>query len=253
MSLLLNGPPALDCHAHIATDVTPAQVRALGGAHVFAVTRTLAEADEVRHRRDTHLTWGLGVHPGVAAARVAWDPKKFAELLPNFALVGEVGLDRRAGDLPRQQAILREILRQCSGQQVLLSIHSTGATAAITDLLLEQPHPGAVLHWFLGTNDQIDAVTNAGAYFSVNTGMSQSAIAALPEGRVLPETDFPARQSKAKRPADVTAVEQSISEVWGVTLEEVRIRYWSNLRALASAARVLDRLPDALGDLLLEF
>ncbi|NEC91795.1 hypothetical protein [Streptomyces sp. SID12501] len=31
--------PPLDCHAHIAPDVTPAQIDALHGAVVFAVTR----------------------------------------------------------------------------------------------------------------------------------------------------------------------------------------------------------------------
>lgn len=253
MSVLLDGPPALDCHAHIAADVTPTQVRALGGAYVFAVTRSLAEADQVRRRRDTHLTWGLGVHPGVPAARASWDPERFAALLPNFALVGEIGLDRRAGDLPGQQAIFRDILRQCSGEQVLLSIHSTGATAAVTDLLLERPHPGAILHWFLGTNDEINTATEAGAYFSVNAAMSRPALAALPEDRVLPETDYPARPTKARRPADVAGVERTISEIWGVTPEEVRHRLWRNLRALATAAEALDRLPDALADLLLEF
>ena len=253
MSRILDGPPALDCHAHVAADVTPAQVRALGGAYVFAMTRTLAEASQVRQRHDTNLTWGLGVHPGLAAARTAWDPEGFAALLPNFALIGEVGLDGRAGDMPGQQVILREILRQCSDQQVLLSIHSAGATTAVIKLLLEQPHPGAILHWFLGTSDEIKAAAQAGAFFSVNTGMSLPAIAALPNERVLPETDYPARQTRAKRPADVTAVERSISEGWGVTPEETRTCLWRNLRALAIAAQVLDRLPDALGDILLEF
>jgi TatD DNase family protein len=253
MSLLLDGLPALDCHAHIAVDVTPAQVRALGGAYVFAVTRTLAEANQVRRRRDAHLTWGLGVHPAVTAARDAWDPEQFAALLPDFALVGEIGLDRRAGDLPAQRTILREILRQCSDQQVLLSIHSTGMTAAVTEMLSEKPHPGVVLHWFLGTSEEISAAEKAGAYFSVNAGMSHAALAALPGDRVLPETDFPARQTRSKRPADVTPVEQVLSEVWHVPLIEVRIRVWRNLRSLAIVAGVLDRLPDALADLLLEF
>jgi TatD DNase family protein len=253
MSLLLNGPPALDCHAHVAADVTPAQVRALGGAYVFAVTRALAEANQVRQRHDANLFWGLGVHPGLAVARAAWDPKWFAALLPDFALVGEIGLDRRVGDLPSQRVILREILRQCSDQQVLLSIHSTGVTAEVIDLLLEYPHPGAILHWFLGTSDEIKAATQAGAYFSVNSGMSPTALAAIPDDRILPETDYPARRTRAKGPADVTAVERSISEVWGVTPDETRTRLWRNLRELAIAARVLDRLPDALGDVLLEF
>jgi TatD DNase family protein len=253
VSRLLSEVPALDCHAHIATDVTSAQVRALGASYVFAVTRTLLEASQVRQRHDTNLAWGLGVHPGLTAARAAWDPKQFAVLLPNFALVGEIGLDRRAGDMPGQRAILREILHQCSDQQVLLSIHSAGATEAVTDLLLEQPHPGAILHWFLGKSDEINAATQAGAYFSVNAAMSFGDLTALPQDRLLPETDYPARKAMAKRPADVTAVERSISEVWGVTPEETRTRLWRNLRALAIAAGALDRLPDAFGDMLLEF
>ena len=89
------------------------------------------------------------MHPGLKDARASWDPRRFAALLPDFALVGEIGLDRRAGDLP-QQAILREILAQCADRQVLLSLHSTGATAAVTGLPTEFPHPGAILHWFLG-------------------------------------------------------------------------------------------------------
>ena len=89
--------PALDAHAHIAPDVTPTQVAALGQSVVFAMTRSLDEARQVKNRRDSALVWGIGVHPGVAAAREAWDPEQFTDLLGSFALVGEIGLDRRGG------------------------------------------------------------------------------------------------------------------------------------------------------------
>ncbi len=56
--------PRLDCHAHIAPDVTPAQVAALGGAIVFAVTRSPAEAAAAARRRDDTIIWGYGAHPG---------------------------------------------------------------------------------------------------------------------------------------------------------------------------------------------
>ena len=84
-------PPSLDCHAHIAPDVTAAQLASLGEAHVFAMTRSLDEAATVVTRHDPALTWGLGVHPGLPAARAAYDPERFRSLLPRFALVGEVG------------------------------------------------------------------------------------------------------------------------------------------------------------------
>lgn len=252
MSLLLSGPPPLDCHAHIAPDVTAAQVRALGGAHVFAVTRSLAEAEQTLGRPHTNFTWGLGLHPGVPAAREAWDPKRFRRLLPHFALVGEVGLDLRAGDMARQQTILRDVLRLCSDEPVLISMHSAGATASVTQLLAEQPHPGVILHWFLGSRDEIATAARIGAYFSVNRGMPRAALEALPADRVLPETDFPARQTRAKRPADTAPAEKALADAWGIDLDEVRLRCWRNLRGLATKAHALDRLPDALADLLLE-
>ena len=105
----------------------------------------------------------------------------------------------------------------------------------------------------MGTGNEIQAAAQAGAYFSVNSGMSQADLAALPPDRVLPETDYPSRQTRAKRPADVTAVERAVGEVWDISAEEARIGLWTNLRAVTIAAGVLDRLPDALGDMLLEF
>ena len=112
---------ALDAHAHIAPDVTPAQVAALGRSVVFAMTRSLDEARQVRNRRDSVLVWGVGVHPGVAAAREAWDPEEFTALLGSFALVGEVGLDRRGGDLKRQRSIFKELLGIVRTEPVIVS------------------------------------------------------------------------------------------------------------------------------------
>ena len=109
-----NRLPALDCHAHIAPDVTRSQLAALGHTHIFAVTRSLAEAQQVANRRDPGLTWGVGVHPGVTAARADYNPETFRQLRPRFALVGEVGLDRR-GPRAEQERILADILDACTG------------------------------------------------------------------------------------------------------------------------------------------
>ena len=49
--------PALDCHAHIAPDLTTQQPSSLGQAHAFAMTRSLAEATAVAQRDDKSLTW----------------------------------------------------------------------------------------------------------------------------------------------------------------------------------------------------
>lgn len=242
--------PALDCHAHIAPDVTPRQLSSLGQSHVFAMTRSLAEATMVARRHDPVLTWGIGVHPGVTAARSAYDPDRFRALLPRFALVGEVGLDRRSGH-EDQSRIFTDILDACQGRPVLISVHSVGRTDEITDLIERYQHPGMILHWFLGADAQRARVLAAGAYLSVNQAMSDAILRTIPADRLLPETDFPARQAHARLPGAVAPLEQRLSRLWDLTETEVRHQLWTNLKAIAIASGALDIVSEGLADRLL--
>lgn len=242
--------PALDCHAHIAPDVTSHQLALLGEAHVFAMTRSLAEAAIVARRQDPKLTWGLGVHPGVARARSDYDPDRFRSLLPAFSLVGEVGLDRRTG-LDEQEAIFTDILDACRDRSVLISVHSTGRTGTVVDLIERYKHPGVILHWFLGTNDQRARALAAGAYLSVNEAVNDTILQAVPFDRMLPETDFPARQVRAHVPGGVSPLEKRLSQIWKIPEVEVRHQLWSNLKAIAVASGAIDTVSDDLADTLL--
>jgi TatD DNase family protein len=242
--------PALDCHAHIAPDVTQLQLASLGETHIFAVTRSLAEANHVARRHDPVLTWGIGVHPGVATSRSAYDADRFRALLPNFALVGEVGLDRRAAR-DEQARIFTDILDACRGLPVLISAHSTGRTAEVTDLVERYQHPGMILHWFLGTHDQRERALAAGAYFSTNNAMSDTILQAVPMSRMLPETDFPARQVQARLPGAIAPLEQRLSRLWELSVVAVRNQLWTNLKAIAVASGAIDRFSEELADRLL--
>ncbi len=243
--------PALDAHAHIAPDVTPAQIAALGQSLVFAMTRSLQEARRVMHRRDPALVWGIGVHPGVAAARDEWDPEQFTDLLSSFALVGEVGLDRRGGDWARQRAIFKELLRIVRNEPVLISIHSSGATTEVVEHLHDAGMRGAILHWFSGDATDIAQAIKTDAYFSVNAAMSEDQIRLLPQERVLCETDFPTRKARSSKPADVKRIEDLLSHAWNVSREEARAKTWWNLRTLSERSGAIERLPEAVADTLL--
>lgn len=245
-----HGLPSLDCHAHIAPDVTRGQLATLGNTHIFAVTRSLSEAAKVVDRADHNLTWGIGVHPGVPTARAGYDPETFRQLLPRFALVGEVGLDKR-GALGEQEQILADVLEACNGKPVFISIHSTGRTSEVVELVEHHSHPGAILHWFLGATDQIARAARAGAYFSVNNAMSDDLIAALPRDRILSETDFPSRQVRARTPGETLTLEKRLAHVWQLPQEETRHRLWANLKHLAIDSRAIDAVSDSLADSLL--
>ena len=242
--------PTLDCHAHIAPDVTHSQLATLGHSHVFAATRSLSEARLVMNRDDRGLTWGIGVHPAVATARAEYNPEVFRQLLPRFALVGEVGLDRR-GTRDEQERILSDVLGACDGKPVMISIHSTGRTRAVLDLVKQRPHPGVILHWFLGTSSELTEAVRLGTYFSVNSAMSDALLAAMPRDRVLPETDFPARQVRARTPGETTALEKRLATLWRISDQETRHQLWTNLKRLAVVSGAINVVSESLADTLL--
>ena len=243
--------PPLDCHAHIAPDVTVPQVNGLGGAFVFAMTRSPAESELGAARDDMTLLWGWGAHPGLPAALHEVTPSVASAAVDRHALIGEIGLDHK-GDTGSQRAAFKTIIDACLAKPVLLSVHSTGRTREVLDVLGQHPHPGTMLHWFNGTADEIREATELGCYFSVNNAMTNERLALIPRHRMLPETDFPSSRRKmmASRPGDVMALEQRLATRDGCRPETIRRGWYANLARLCVASDVTARLPQALREAL---
>jgi TatD DNase family protein len=240
-------PTAIDAHAHIATDVTAAQVRGLRGAIVFAMTRNLSEAAAVPHGCYGSIVWGIGVHPRDRDGQDRYVGDRFEAMLPKFGLIGEVGLDRRAGHLDRQREVFADILVRTGEAPVMVSIHSTAAAADVIALLRRHPVRAPILHWFGGSPDQVSEATEFGAWFSVNAAMKDEVIAAVPQDRLLTETDFPyTRRAGATRPGSVDSIITKLATIWGTGSNEAQQRVWSNLVALVKEAGVVPRLPREL-------
>ncbi|BCB86077.1 TatD family hydrolase [Phytohabitans suffuscus] len=236
--------PRLDCHAHLAPDVTGPQIAALGGAVIFAMTRTPAEARAAARRSDKTILWGYGAHPGLKLAVAEVDAQHVRRAIDDHIIIGEVGLDR-ATALGPQQAALDTILQTCAGQSVLISLHSTGRTAEIVSTLTRHPHPGAILHWFNSTPDQIDQAAALGCYFSINAAMSDERISRIPTERLLPETDFPSsrRSTHAKTPGDIDYLEQRLANLTGQAPDQIRAMWYRNLGDLARRSGAITRMP----------
>ncbi|SEB08914.1 TatD family hydrolase [Leifsonia sp. 21MFCrub1.1] len=237
--------PALDCHAHVAHDVTKAQVNSLEGAIVFAMTRSLNEFRAASNNRQPGMVWAIGAHPGNSTSLDQWSEERFLQLAKQSPIIGEVGLDRR-GDLETQVRIFREILINAGAS--LISVHSTGRTRQVIDALEKNGHPGVILHWFLGNPDEVSRATAMGCYFSINAAMSDAQLTALPLDRVLPETDFPSSRSRtrARVPGDVLALEKTVARLTRRDVGEVRKLWYRNLRRLSLQAEVVHRLPAGL-------
>ena len=244
--------PPLDCHAHVSPGVTDRQLAQLGPAIVFAMTREPSEAAEATRRFDSSLLWSCGAHPSFVARGGSVDLDQFSRCTKRFAVVGEIGLDRRSGNLQLQQEVLSGILDHVRDEPVLLSVHSTGCTSETLRILSHHRRTGVIMHWFTGTRAEADELLAIGCYFSVNTAMRREILEAVPRDRMLPETDYPvARKRTGSKPGDTEALESVLAEIHGTDPGSVRRQFYRNLRRVSVETGAVDRMPTHVSNLLL--
>lgn len=115
----------------------------------------------------------------------------------------------------------------------------------------QRPHPGVILHWFLGMSSELTEAVKLGTYFSANSAMGDALLTAVPRDRVLPETDFPARQVRARIPGETTPLEKRLATLWRISDQETRHQLWTNLKRLAVTSGAIDVVSESLADTLL--
>lgn len=238
----------IDFHCHLDLYPDPRNVArecAARGVYVLSVTNapsawsgTAAIAPE-----GSRIRTALGLHPQLATQRKG-ELALFRELLGKVRYVGEIGLDGtpdHKSSWTDQVAVFSEILRACAavGGRVL-SIHSRGAAQEVVELLDQSPNAGTpVLHWFSGTQGQLERAIAIGCWFSVGPSMlagakGRSLVRSMPRERVLPESDGPFAQfqGRAAVPWDSASVVERLAEVWDETSESVERRMLDSLRRL---------------------
>lgn len=190
---------------------------------------------------------GLGLHPEVAVAK-AGEIDQLVALVSRAPIVGEIGLDgspRFRATLPTQRRVFSCVVAECEAQGGrVMSIHSRGAESEVLDVLEKHPRAGvAVLHWFSGTQRELQRAIELGAWFSVGPAMlrglkGRELAARMPSGRVLPETDGPFAQEAGRplMPWEAWNVCPTLAAAWGRTADEVREGMLANLRRLFSSA-----------------
>lgn len=240
--------PPIDLHAHIEADIAASDLSELGSL-IFAATRSLDEAEQALGRSDAWTIWGVGCHPGLVGVQKAFDPVLFADLILKTAYVSEVGLDGTSRlPLHAQQATFDSILRTLQASPRITSIHSRAATETVLNCLTARPIHGAVLHWWLGDEDETRRAVALGCYFSINDAMLKrpDLLRLLPLDRVFVETDHPFGDrsgGRSRRPGSVDNVEDAMARLHGLDLEQVRRVMWQNLATLVRVTKCGSLLP----------
>lgn len=249
--------PPLDAHAHVATDIAASDLESLG-AVVLIATRSLADFDLVRDRRDLVSVWGVGCHPSLVGVQRAFDARLFEEALLTTAYVAEVGLDGGSRvPIAKQTETLRVVLGIVDRFPRIASLHSYKATSEILDVLAEQgPRPGRILHWWLGDAEETNRALELGCFFSVNYSMVRTSEAwkLIPLDRLLLETDHPAGDrfsASPRQPGRVQPVETAVAKQHGITAREVRCRSWVNFARIVADTDTISLLPSPVRSMII--
>lgn len=188
----------------------------------------------------------LGLHPELASQRKS-ELDLFNSFLPNTRYVGEIGLDGTP-DLKKSWAdqifVFEHILSTCAAAGGrIITIHSRRAVSEVLDYLEKFSGAGIpILHWYSGSQRDLDRAIQLGCWFSVGPAMlsgekGRTLVARMPRQRLLTETDGPfgMLQGKTLFPWDAVEAARAIASIWGVSNRDVDDALADNLRRLSVA------------------
>lgn len=239
----------IDFHCHLDLYPDPAAIVAecrSRNIYILSVTTTPSawEGTSALVPNCERIRTAVGLHPQIAHERHE-ELGLFDELIGLTDYVGEIGLDggpelRQHRDI--QLRVFNHILETCfrSGGRIM-SIHSRRAGSEVLDCLKSHPDSGIpVLHWFSGSERELERAIAMNCWFSVGPAMlaserGRALTTRIPRERLLTESDGPFAQILGRTiyPWDINDAVAEIAVLWNASVEEVSARLHDNLRALA--------------------
>jgi len=179
----------------------------------------------------------VGIHPEAAERFCDGDIETLAELTKrkNIVAIGETGLDYYWDSVPRD--VQKKVFEAQAALSMELSlpivVHDREAHRDCFEILRKFPGIRAVYHCFSGSAEYARELVKAGYYFSFggavtfkNARHAPEVLCEIPRERVMLETDCPYMapvpyRGKRNHSGLVPHIAAKISELWGITPEEV--------------------------------
>lgn len=244
----------IDAHAHLdrydllGEGAVEAALAEIERHRIFTISNSMDPASyercrEIAARSDLVLPL-LGVHP--------WNAPEWASRLDALRapaqtspMLGEVGLDfyfvQEPEAYPAQRRVLEYFLATARDEDKIVHLHTKGAEAAVLELLDRYQIRRAVIHWYSGPLDTLQALIARGYYFTAGLEVRHSdhvrAIAGqIPLDRLLTETDNPGGpQGFLGRPGTPVLIKEvlgGLAEARQVSPEVIRRAVQENLSRL---------------------
>jgi TatD DNase family protein len=227
-------PSDFDFHCHI--DLFPDPVAAIAcreRSRILTIAVTTTPKAWVQNRRwTTHSKYvhaALGLHPELVGDRHS-EIDLLAQLLPEAAFLGEIGLDgspKHRKHWPAQKDVFVRVLNCAErlGGRVA-SIHSRRAAREVLLCIAEHTTPQRVLpilHWYSDSVGVARQALEQGCHFSINHRMLNSDLGVtlvreLPSDRILTETDAPfGDKSSRAKPRQFQSIVNQLADIRGVS------------------------------------
>jgi len=185
----------------------------------------------------------VGVHPWEIDHGRVDDVEKVMGLISKrdvIRCVGEVGLDKRF--VPRsfgtQLNVFRRFLAVAREYDLVVNVHAPDAWRDVVEELRRADIDRAVIHWYTGPLDLIDEIVDLGYFIGINPAAKiqrkhVEVIRHVPRHAVVTESDAPYEYRGLRlMPSLIRDTLTLISQIWGISVEDVREQIYSNFRRL---------------------
>jgi TatD DNase family protein len=177
---------------------------------------------------ETLSSWqfAIGLHPWFADESVDWS--YVASMLETHPMlsIGEIGLDGVGRDIQMQVAVFERQCRLAVHYDRVVSLHLVKDAGVGLSILKTLQVQRAVVHGFLGSREQASAYQAMGYYLGLGPrlfhGTSEKRIHMLEhldKRLVLLESDSPSTFNVGSN--SIITVATQLSDIWGVTIEDV--------------------------------
>lgn len=178
--------------------------------------------------------FSLGLHPELVA-QYGNQLDLFLDYVSDSRYIGEIGLDYSKGISKQQIQVFERMIDSCESLgEKIISIHSRKAATSVIDIVGESKNK-IILHWFTGSNKDLERAINKGYYFSVNSNMvttkkGQELILTVPINKLLIESDSPfTKQTRHNFTAQYfDDFYISLSNILGKSVDEIKLLLSAN-------------------------
>jgi TatD DNase family protein len=255
----------IDAHVHLDKygELLDEALKEIETERIFTVATAMdvpsyLELQKIAERSNLVLPT-FGIHPR-RAAEYANRLHEIGRHIETSPAIGEIGLDfhwvKDASTYPAQRKVLEYFIAAAAEQKKFVNLHTKAGEKEILDLLEKYDVRRAIIHWYSGPMDVLDALIDFGCYFTIGVEVLHSdyikqIAKAVPDHLLLTETDNPGALKWLKKndevgmPTAIKDVVNALAELRQSTPNHVESLVQANFSRLIADDPWLHKIRDS--------